>query len=60
MSQFMSPLKEIFQLSMHSQSQMAIRKHKSPMEIFKEALKNKGLEGLKKQLLKYSMVIVSH
>ena len=29
---------------------MAQRKHKSPMEIFKEAMKSKGLEGLKKHL----------
>ena len=29
---------------------VAQRKHKSPMEIFKEAMKSKGLEGLKKHL----------
>ena len=49
--QFMSPLEEIFQSPEHPELQ-ASRQHKSPMEIFKEALKSKGLEGLKKQLLK--------
>ena len=47
MPQFMLPLEEIFQ----PQSQLT-RPHRSPMEIFKEALKSKGLEGLKKQLSK--------
>ena len=47
MPQFMLPLEEIFQ----PQSQ-STRPHRSPMEIFKEALKSKGLEGLKKQLSK--------
>ena len=51
MSQFMSPLEEIFQPPERLELQAA-RPHRSPMEIFKEALKNKGLEGLKKQLLK--------
>ena len=51
MLQFMSPLEEIFQPPEHPELQVS-RQHKSPMEIFKEALKSKGLEGLKKQLLK--------
>ena len=51
MSEFMSPLEEIFQTPAHPDSQLS-NKHKSPMEIFKEAIKSKGLEGFKKQLLK--------
>ena len=51
MSEFMSPLEEIFQTPAHPDSQLS-NKHKSPMEIFKEAIKNKGLEGFRKQLLK--------
>ena len=35
-----------------TQQQLPISKHKTPIEIFKEAIKKKGLEGLKKQLAK--------
>ena len=51
MSQFTSPSEKTLQIPVHLDS-LPASQHKSPMEIFKEALKNKGLEGLKKQLLK--------
>ena len=38
-----------FQTAKH---RLPVHKHKPPIEIFKEAIKNKGLEGLKKQLAK--------
>ena len=51
MSDFMSPLEEIFQTPAQPNSQPS-KKYKSPMEIFKEVIKSKGLEGFKQQLLK--------
>ena len=48
MSQSLPPLEEI---SWHTDPQPS-SEYKLPMEIFKDAINKKGLEGLKKQLLK--------
>ena len=48
---------QVFQATEHP---LQVSRHKPPLEIFKEAIKNKGLEGLKRQLAKSRSVYLTN